>query len=222
MCTLIGDGTAMPVGWVFPGRQAFSHAISSLCGASCKRPESDRCHFQLSKGMAAPNPPAPLGGKPTRPPSLCSIILSWLICFIVLNVVANDFSGKTSNTIPVKRLLVMVGSPLIYLTAALYIFCALLYFIALSRMLLSTAGPRFMILGIITTTVLGLRSLESRSRWRGSLDLACTFLGQCFSFSEPRTESTASGSRVPAAEPRLGGPWRRCFPPRPPSPVQRR
>jgi hypothetical protein len=212
----------LPVGWVFPGLQAFFHSILSLCEASCKRLRAIVGTFNLSKGMAAPNPPAPLGDKPMRPPSLCSIILSWPICFIVFsNVIANDFMGKSSNTIPVERLLVMVRSPSIYLTSALYIFCALLYFIALSRMLLSTAGPRFMILGIITTTVLGLCSLESRSRSRGSLNLACAFLGQCFSFSEPRTESTASGPGFPQRSRASEGPWRRSFPPRPPGPAQR-
>lgn len=50
----------------------------------------------------------------------------------------------------------MVRSPALYLSAALYAGCALLYFLSLGQMALSTAGPLFMVLGTLSTAVIGV------------------------------------------------------------------
>jgi multidrug transporter EmrE-like cation transporter len=82
-------------------------------------------------------------------------IAGWLICFTVLNVIVKDISQKVFSGSLVESLVAMTRLPQAYVAAVLYVACALLYFVALSRLPLSTAGPVFMILGVVTTIVLG-------------------------------------------------------------------
>lgn len=82
-------------------------------------------------------------------------IFGWLICFVVLNIIVKDVSRKIFSGGLIESVFGMISSPLIYVAAVLYLSCAMLYFFSLSRLPLSTVGPVFMILGVVTTTVLG-------------------------------------------------------------------
>jgi multidrug transporter EmrE-like cation transporter len=82
-------------------------------------------------------------------------IAGWLICFAILNVFVKDIARRIFIGSLLDTLLNMARSPMMYVAATLYIACAFLYFLALSRLPLSTAGPVFMVLGVVTTTVLG-------------------------------------------------------------------
>jgi multidrug transporter EmrE-like cation transporter len=82
-------------------------------------------------------------------------ILGWLACFATLNVLVKRLSYSVSDGTLLESLAAMMKSPLLYLAGMLYVACALLYFFSLARWPLSTAGPVFMVLGVVTTGVLG-------------------------------------------------------------------
>jgi multidrug transporter EmrE-like cation transporter len=82
-------------------------------------------------------------------------IAAWLACFTVLNVLVKMLSLTISTGSLFERALAMAKSPSFYVAGVLYVACALLYFVSLNRLPLSTAGPAFMILGIITTAIVG-------------------------------------------------------------------
>jgi multidrug transporter EmrE-like cation transporter len=82
-------------------------------------------------------------------------IVGWLACFAVLNVLVKGLSLSAFNGSLLQGVLAMAKSPTLYVAGILYVACALLYFFSLSRLPLSTAGPVFMVLGVVTTGILG-------------------------------------------------------------------
>ena len=100
-------------------------------------------------------------------------ILVWLACFASLNVIVKQLSNSTFKGGLLEGLLAMVGSPVLYLAMALYAACALLYFYSLTRLPLSTAGPVFMVLGVVTTSALGFTVFDEPV---GSVKLAGIFI----------------------------------------------
>ena len=84
-----------------------------------------------------------------------SPVAAWLICFSVLNLlVKGHLLGIVTGNL-FEQALGLLKSPVLYVAGILYIACALLYFLALNRLPLSTAGPGFMTLGVVTTAILG-------------------------------------------------------------------
>jgi len=81
--------------------------------------------------------------------AIVSPVAAWLICFTVLNVLVKGLSLTVAPDDLLDQALGLLKSPI------LYVACALLYFLALSRLPLSTAGPAFMVLGVVTTAILG-------------------------------------------------------------------
>ena len=82
-------------------------------------------------------------------------IALWLVCFTVLNILVKTLSRSLPTGRVFEQALVMAQSPVFYVAGFLYVACALLYFVSLSRLPLSTAGPVFMILGVATTVIIG-------------------------------------------------------------------
>lgn len=82
-------------------------------------------------------------------------IFGWLTCFTVLNILVKRMSISVRLPSLLEDLLHMAQSPAFYIAGLLYVTCALLYFLMLSRLPLSTAGPLFMVLGIVSTTAIG-------------------------------------------------------------------
>ncbi len=82
-------------------------------------------------------------------------IAAWLACFAVLNVIVKTLSLTISTESLLEQALSMAKSSTFYVAGILYVTCAFLYFLSLNRLPLSTAGPAFMILGVITTAVIG-------------------------------------------------------------------
>jgi multidrug transporter EmrE-like cation transporter len=83
-------------------------------------------------------------------------IAGWLTCFVILNILVKNLSLSTSRESFIEQVLAMAKLPTFYMAATLYGSCALLYFFALSRLPLSTAGPMFMVLGVVSTTLIGI------------------------------------------------------------------
>jgi multidrug transporter EmrE-like cation transporter len=52
--------------------------------------------------------------------------------------------------------LALLRFPLFYVAGLLYVTCAVLYFLVLNRLPLSAAGPTFMVLGVVTTAIIGV------------------------------------------------------------------
>jgi multidrug transporter EmrE-like cation transporter len=82
-------------------------------------------------------------------------IAAWLVCFTALNILVKALSLSVSTGSLFEQALAMAKSPTFYVAGVLYVVCALLYFLSLDRLPLSTAGPAFMILGVVTTAVIG-------------------------------------------------------------------
>jgi multidrug transporter EmrE-like cation transporter len=82
-------------------------------------------------------------------------VVAWVGCFAVLNILVKALSLKVSTGSLFERAIVMVESPRLYVAGVLYVACAFLYFLSLNRLPLSTAGPAFMILGVVTTGIIG-------------------------------------------------------------------
>lgn len=87
--------------------------------------------------------------------AIVSPVAAWLICFTVLNVLVKGLSLTVAPDDLLDQALGLLKSPILYVAGVLYVACALLYFLALSRLPLSTAGPAFMVLGVVTTAILG-------------------------------------------------------------------
>ena len=84
------------------------------------------------------------------------IVATWLVCFCFLNIIVKNLSESVSQAGLTDQLFAMIRAPTLYLAAVLYVSCALLYFVALGNMTLSSAGPLFMILGIVSTSMIGI------------------------------------------------------------------
>jgi multidrug transporter EmrE-like cation transporter len=82
-------------------------------------------------------------------------VAAWLICFTVLNVLVKGLSLTVATGSLFEQASGLLKSPILYLAGILYVTCALLYFLAMNRLPLSTAGPTFMVLGVVTTAILG-------------------------------------------------------------------
>jgi multidrug transporter EmrE-like cation transporter len=82
-------------------------------------------------------------------------VTAWLACFTALNILVKALSFTVSTGGLFERALAMAKSPTLYVAGVLYVACALLYFISLTRLPLSTAGPVFMILGVVASAVIG-------------------------------------------------------------------
>ena len=87
--------------------------------------------------------------------AIISPVAAWLICFTVLNVLVKGLSLTVASGSLLERAPGLLKSPNLYVAGILYVTCALLYLLALSRLPLSTAGPAFMVLGVVTTAILG-------------------------------------------------------------------
>lgn len=81
--------------------------------------------------------------------------IAWIACFAILNILVKALSLTISSGSLFEQALAMAKSPTFYVAGVLYVSCALLYFLSLNRLPLSTAGPVFMILGIVTTAAIG-------------------------------------------------------------------
>ena len=82
-------------------------------------------------------------------------IAGWLACFAVLSVLVKGLSHFAVKAGLIEDIVAIAKSPSLYLAGILYVACALLYFVSLSQLPLSTAGPVFMVLGVVTTAILG-------------------------------------------------------------------
>jgi len=82
-------------------------------------------------------------------------IAGWLVCFVVLNILMKGLSLTTASDAFGEQAFSLLRSPIFYVAGVLYVSCALLYLLALNRLPLSTAGPAFMVLGVVTTAILG-------------------------------------------------------------------
>jgi multidrug transporter EmrE-like cation transporter len=82
-------------------------------------------------------------------------IAAWLACFTAVNILVKALSLTVSTGSLFERALAIAKSPTFYIAGVLYVACALLYFISLTRLPLSTAGPAFMTLGVVTSAVIG-------------------------------------------------------------------
>lgn len=87
--------------------------------------------------------------------AIFSPVAAWLFCFTVVSVLVKDLSLTVATGSLIEQVLGLLKSPILYVAGVLYVTCALLYFLALSRLPLSTAGPAFMVLGVVTTAILG-------------------------------------------------------------------
>ena|SRR5215469_10576489 len=86
---------------------------------------------------------------------MVSPVAAWLICFTVLNVLVKGLSLTLASGNLLEQALGLLKSPILYIAGVLYVACVLLYFLALNRLPLSTAGPAFMVLGVVATAILG-------------------------------------------------------------------
>lgn len=84
-----------------------------------------------------------------------AVIAGWVACFVVLNVLVKNLSLSIAHGSLLEQALSGLKNPTLYLAAALYVSCALLYFVVLGRLPLSTAGPMFMVIGTISTAAIG-------------------------------------------------------------------
>jgi multidrug transporter EmrE-like cation transporter len=87
--------------------------------------------------------------------TIFSPIVAWLACFTALNILVKALSLTVLRGSLLERAVTMAKSPSFYVAGVLYVACALLYFLSLNRLPLSTAGPAFMILGVVTTAIIG-------------------------------------------------------------------
>jgi multidrug transporter EmrE-like cation transporter len=87
--------------------------------------------------------------------STFTAVAGWLTCFIALNIIVKNLSVSTADQSLFQQLLSIAKSPILYVAGVLYVTCALLYFLALGRLPLSTAGPMFMVLGVASTALIG-------------------------------------------------------------------
>ena len=85
------------------------------------------------------------------------IILLWIISFSCLNVIAKKIAANPPPlSLGISKItLYMIKSGWLYILCFLYLLCAVLYLSALHLMPLSSAGPGFLIIGSIITTVMG-------------------------------------------------------------------
>jgi len=80
---------------------------------------------------------------------------AWLVCFTVLNVLVKRLSLAVATESLFLQALALLRSPVFYVAGLLYVTCAVLYFLVLHRVPLSAAGPAFMVLGVVTTAIIG-------------------------------------------------------------------
>src|SRR5215472_7668584 len=78
--------------------------------------------------------------------------------------------------------LVQISNPLC--CRVLYVACALLYFLALNRLPLSTAGPAFMVLRVVTTAILGPAVFGESLSFPKLLGIGICILGTVLTFCD--------------------------------------
>lgn len=84
-----------------------------------------------------------------------AVIAGWFACFVVLNVLVKNLSLSIAHGSLAEQAISGLRNPTLYVAGALYVSCALLYFVALGRLPLSTAGPMFMVIGTVSTAIIG-------------------------------------------------------------------
>lgn len=86
------------------------------------------------------------------------LVLAWMVCFGFLNYIVKYFVNSMPNPLPqfADSVLLVIGSPYPYMILLLYGVCAALYVAALRVLPLSTAGPLFLVAGILVTFAVGV------------------------------------------------------------------
>jgi len=95
---------------------------------------------------------------------------AWLLSFAALNYTTKRLTILMPPLSEGRgRLaLFLLGSPWVYVMVALYVVCAVLYLAGVKIMPLSTAGPLFLIIGVLATTLLAMAFFgESMSLVKG-------------------------------------------------------
>lgn len=116
------------------------------------------------------------------------VIAGWLACFVVLNVLVKNLSLSIAHGSLIEQAISGLRSPKLYVAGTLYVSCALLYFIALGRLPLSTAGPMFMVIGVVSTAAIGFVVFHEPIGLVKAVGLGICLLGIAMLFLSPETQ----------------------------------
>lgn len=115
---------------------------------------------------------------------LVAVIVAWTLSFSAVNYGAKDLMDSLPESGPGAIARHVLVSGWTYAIPVLYVTCAIFYLVAIKLLPLSVAGPMFLVIGIMATTLIGAVLYRESFSLVKAVGLATCLAGSLILFSQ--------------------------------------